>query len=101
LEVGNNAADFGSMENLLLALFVLVVILFFKHWTKGFLSSSSILFGIIAGYIAAIIMGLVLPRTGITADGVGIYQSLGAELGQGERCFLVCDSTAHACKTGV
>ena len=53
---GNNAADFGSMENLLLALFVLVVILFFKHWTKGFLSSSSILFGIIAGYIAAIIM---------------------------------------------
>ena len=58
---GNNAADFGSMENLLLALFVLVVILFFKHWTKGFLSSSSILFGIIAGYIAAIIMGLVLP----------------------------------------
>ena len=67
---GNNAADFGSMENLLLALFVLVVILFFKHWTKGFLSSSSILFGIIAGYIAAIIMGLVLPRTGITADGV-------------------------------
>mgnify|MGYP002706422549 CR=1 FL=1 len=67
---GNNAADFGSMENLLLALFVLVVILFFKHWTKGFLSSSSILFGIIAGYIAAIIMGFVLPRTGITADGV-------------------------------
>ena len=67
---GNNAADFGSMENLLLALFVLVVILFFKHWTKGFLSSSSILFGIIAGYIAAIIMGFVLPKTGITADGV-------------------------------
>jgi len=66
---GNNAADFGSMENLLLAVFVLVVIIFFKHWTKGFLSSSSILFGIIAGYIAAIIMGLV-PRTGITADGV-------------------------------
>jgi len=67
---GNNAADFGSMENLLLALFVLVVILFFKHWTKGFLSSSSILFGIIAGYIAAIIMGFVLPKTGIAADGV-------------------------------
>ena len=38
---GNNAADFGSMENLLLALFVLAVILFFKHFTKGFFSSSS------------------------------------------------------------
>ena len=33
---GNAAKDFGSMENLLLAVFVLVVILFFKHWTNGF-----------------------------------------------------------------
>ena len=37
---GNSAKDFGSMENLLLALFVLGVILIFKHWTTGFLSSS-------------------------------------------------------------
>ena len=58
------------MENLLLALFVLIVILIFKHCTKGFLSSSSILLGIIAGYIAAIVMGFVLPTTGVTADGV-------------------------------
>ena len=56
---GNAAKDFGSMENLLLAVFVLVVILFFKHWTKGFLSSSSILIGIVAGYLAAFIMGFV------------------------------------------
>ena len=67
---GNAAKDFGSVENLLLAVFVLVVILFFKHWTKGFLSSSSILVGIIAGYLAAIVMGFVLPTTGVTADGV-------------------------------
>ena len=67
---GNKAEDFGSMENLLLALFVLIVILIFKHCTKGFLSSSSILLGIIAGYIAAIVMGFVLPTTGVTADGV-------------------------------
>ena len=58
------------MENILLAFFVLAVILFFKHNTKGFFSSSSILFGIIAGYIAAFIMGFVLPTTGIGADGV-------------------------------
>ena len=64
---GNKAEDFGSIENLLLALFA---ILFFKHATKGFLSSSSILFGIIFGYIAAMIMGFVLPKTGVTADGV-------------------------------
>lgn len=67
---GNNANDFGSVENLLLALFVLVVILAVKHGTKGFLSSSAILIGIIAGYIAAIFMGFVLPTTGVTADGV-------------------------------
>ena len=67
---GNSAKDFGSVENLLLAVFVLVVILLFKHWTKGFLSSSSILVGIVAGYLAAIVMGFVLPTTGVTADGV-------------------------------
>lgn len=72
---GNSASDFGSAENLLLACLVLVVILFFKHWTKGVLSSSSILIGIIVGYIAAIIMGCVLPNTGVTADGVEYTKS--------------------------
>lgn len=67
---GNTANDFGSMENLFLAFFVLIVILAVKHGTKGFLSSSAILVGIIAGYIAAIIMGFVLPTTAVTADGV-------------------------------
>lgn len=67
---GNSAKDFGSMENLLLALFVLVVILVVKHGCKGFLGSSAIFVGIIAGYIAAIIMGFVLPTTAIDADGV-------------------------------
>ena len=67
---GNKAADFGSMENLLLALFVLAMTLFFKHGTRGFLSSSSILLGIFCGYIAAFVMGFVLPTTGITEEGV-------------------------------
>ena len=67
---GNNAKDFGSVENLALAVFVLVVILAVKHGTKGFLSSSAILVGIIAGYIAAFVMGFVLDPVGVTADGV-------------------------------
>ena len=67
---GNTAKDFGSMENLLLAVFVLVMILFFKHGTKGFTSSSAILLGIVCGYLAAFVMGLILPTTGVTADGV-------------------------------
>ena len=66
---GGSAQDFGSMENMLLAIFVLIVILAVKHGTKGYLSSSSILVGIIAGYAVAFIMGLVLPHTGIAADG--------------------------------
>ena len=72
---GNNAKDFGSLENILLALFVLIMILIFKHGTKGFSSSSSILLGIIFGYIAAVIMGLVLPTTGIDAEGVEYTKS--------------------------
>ena len=72
---GNTAKDFGSMENLLLAVFVLVMILFFKHCTRGITSSSAILFGIICGYIAAFIMGFVLPTTGVTADGVEYTKS--------------------------
>lgn len=60
---GDSAADFGSLENLLLGLLVLVVILAVKHTSKGFLSSSSILIGIIVGYIAAALMGLFLPTT--------------------------------------
>ncbi len=58
------------MENLLLALLVLVVILVVKHTSKGFLGSAAILVGIVAGYIAAFIMALVLPTTGVTAEGV-------------------------------
>ena len=72
---GFKTKDFGSMENLGLGLFVLIIILCFKHGTKGFFSSSSILFGIIAGYIAAFIMGLVLPTTGVTAKGVTFTKS--------------------------
>jgi len=63
---GNSAADFGSPENLCLALVILAV----KHATTGFVSASSILVGIIVGYIVAGIMGLVLPTTGINSEGV-------------------------------
>lgn len=72
---GNKAVDFGSMENLFLALLVLVVILALKHWTKGFLSSSSILIGIIVGYIAAFLMGLFLPHTVTNAEGVEVTKA--------------------------
>ena len=67
---GSSAKDYGSMENLLLGTLVLVVIISLKHGTKGMTSVSSILIGIIVGYIVAAIMALVLPTTGVTAEGV-------------------------------
>ena len=67
---GNNANDFGSVENLLLGFLVLVVIIILKHGTTGMTSASSILIGIIVGYIAAAIMGAVLPHTVVNAEGV-------------------------------
>ncbi len=67
---GNNAKDYGSLENLFLGVLVLAVIIVLKHCTKGITSTAAILFGIIVGYIAAAVMGLVLDPTGVTADGV-------------------------------
>lgn len=67
---GSSAKDYGSMENLLLGTMVLVVIIALKHGTKGMTSVYSILIGIIVGYIVAAIMALVLPTTGVTAEGV-------------------------------
>ena len=66
---GDSAADFGSVENLFLGVIVLIVIVALKHGTKGMTSSSSILIGIIVGYVVAAIMGAVLPTTGVSADG--------------------------------
>ena len=69
---GSGKADYGSLPNLFLGFVVLVVIVLLKHFApqKSILSSSAILFGILAGYVVAIIMTLTLPHTGIDADGV-------------------------------
>lgn len=67
---GSSANDYGSAENLLIALIVMIVILVLKHGTKGLTSSSCILFGIIIGYIICAVLGLVLPTTAVNADGV-------------------------------
>ncbi|MCR1842732.1 uracil-xanthine permease family protein [Murimonas intestini] len=66
---GNTAKDFGSVENLILGGIVLLVIVILKHGTKGMTSASSILIGIIVGYVAAAVMGLILPTTGVDAQG--------------------------------
>ena len=67
---GSSAQDYGSVENLLVALAVLAVILILKHGCKGMLSYSCILLGIIFGYVMCAVMALVLPTTAVGADGV-------------------------------
>ena len=67
---GSSAQDYGSVENLLVALAVLVVILVLKHCSKGMLSYSCILIGIIVGYVICAVLPLFLSTTGVTAEGV-------------------------------
>ena len=67
---GSGAKDFGSLENLAVGAVVLIVIVALKHFTKGITSTSSILFGIIFGYIFCAVLGLVLPHAAVNAEGV-------------------------------
>ena len=66
---GTSAKDYGSVENLLIALAVMVIVLALKHGAKGLASSSCILIGIICGYIICAILPLFLSTTGVAADG--------------------------------
>ncbi len=67
---GTSAKDYGSAENLLIALAVMIIVLALKHGAKGLASSSCILIGIICGYIICAILPMFLSTTGVTADGV-------------------------------
>lgn len=60
---GTSAKDYGSMENLFVGFVVLVVIVILKHCTKGITSYSSILIGIIVGYVLVAVMAQILPTT--------------------------------------
>ena len=55
---GSGAADFGDPKHLLVGTFVILVIIIAKQ-IKGFVNNASILIGIIAGYILAIVLGMV------------------------------------------
>lgn len=60
---GTSAKDYGSMENLFVGFVVLVIIVILKHCTKGITSYSSILIGIIVGYVLVAVMAQILPTT--------------------------------------
>ena len=56
---GVGAKDFGSIENLILAAFVMIVVIVSNKYLKGFFQAVSVLNGIILGTIVAGFMGKV------------------------------------------
>ncbi len=56
---GQGSPDFGSLFNFGLALGVLLFIILLNRFTTGFIRSISVLLGLIAGTIAAVLMGSV------------------------------------------
>ena len=56
---GAGSANYASLENLAVAMFVLVITLLLNNYGKGMISSASILIGIVVGYMVCIPLGLV------------------------------------------
>ncbi len=56
---GAGNPSYGSWKNWLVAIFTLVVVTVLNHFSRGILKIASILFGIIAGYIAALCLGMI------------------------------------------
>ncbi len=58
-QFGGGNQNYGSLENLLIAGFVTAVIIVCNQFFKGIIRSGSILIGMVAGYLLAVLLGLV------------------------------------------
>ena len=56
---GNGASDYGSLTNISIAMFVMILTLLLNRYGKGMLSSASILIGMFFGYLICIPLGMV------------------------------------------
>ena len=56
---GSGATDYGSLINISVAMFVMIITLLLKRYGKGMLSSASILIGMISGYLICIPLEMV------------------------------------------
>ncbi|MFK4567386.1 nucleobase:cation symporter-2 family protein [Enterococcus sp. UD-01] len=56
---GAGNSDFGSAKNWLVALLTFAVVFYFNYFSKGFLKLSSILNGMVIGYIVSLLLGMV------------------------------------------
>lgn len=56
---GSGSEDFGSAVNWILGVFTLLCCLLFNIFAKSYFKQLSVLFGLLAGYVAAVCMGMV------------------------------------------
>ena len=56
---GTGASDYGSLTNISIAMFVMIVTLLLNRYGKGMVSSASILIGMVVGYLVCIPLGMV------------------------------------------
>lgn len=56
---GVGAADYGSLENVSIAMTVMMITLLLNRYGKGILSSASIIIGMIVGYVICIFLGKI------------------------------------------
>lgn len=56
---GAGAADYGSLRNLCIAMFVMIITILLNRYGKGMVSSASILIGMAIGYVVCIFLGMV------------------------------------------
>lgn len=56
---GDGAADYGSLMNLGIAFFTLIVAVLLNHFGKGFLKAASIFIAMIIGFALAVLLGFV------------------------------------------
>lgn len=94
---GTGKNDYGSLPNLFIGMVVLIVIVLLKHFapSRSIFSSSAILFGILAGYVVAIIMTLTMSHTGVTADGVKYTYSWVVNFDEVKKCGMDSSSKLY------
>lgn len=56
---GAGSSDYGSIKNVAVAMFVLIITLLINRYGKGLVSSASVLIGMFIGYIICIPLGMV------------------------------------------
>ena len=77
---GAGAADYGSLQNLGVAFFVLAIVVLLQRFGKGLVKNSAILIALVAGYILAAVFGMVDTSPIAQADWFGLPIPLQFEL---------------------